>query len=59
MDEENFIEVTIKKSSSSGKVGYDVKCRCSEPNEALMTERANLAIQTALKSAQAVEDKLN
>ena len=53
----SYVNVKLKKSSSTGKVGFDIDVRVAQPNEELMNKLAELAIKVSLKTQQVLTDR--
>lgn len=51
MNEEpdNFVRVSLKKSSSTGKIGYDIVAQSTIANQERLDAMADVAMKTALK----------
>lgn len=45
----SYAQIGLKKSSSSGKTGYDISICNAGISEKLLTQRAEIALRVALK----------
>jgi len=53
-EEQNYVKVSYKQSSSTQKTGYDIDVKVSKDNQKEMEALATLA----LKTARALRDKI-
>ena len=55
-EENNYVEVTMTKSSTSGKIGFSIKTRASDATEEELYKIAESAIKVNLKSAKLINE---
>ena len=52
----NYAKISLKKSSSTGKTGYDIEVKASDDaNQELLNKLAEMSIKTALKSQKIID----
>jgi len=59
MENENFVKINLKKSSSKeGRMGYDIEVKANENADEKMLEKlAEMSIKTALKTQKILYER--